>query len=274
MAEVDNDPVTLFPIPGAIPTTGFHASRRVRAGSALAAAGMVALFACVLVFGLRAGELVRGAAALVAVDLSSPQPDSSPSPSPRQRPRERTRAPAPEKAASPRNLRNQATQIVVPPAPIIVPPPPVITTARAGSGAAASNGASDLPGPGQGAGGIGDGLGGGGTGGAGDGTGGGGTGPRQIKGRLSYSDLPEGVLPGGGEVSVGVRYSVEADGAVGTCRAERSSGNALLDATVCRLIRQRFRFRPARDRNGQPVASTIVETHGWVIEADRNQPQR
>jgi protein TonB len=266
---VDDDHVnTILPRPG----TGhasITASRRERVGGAVAAFGMVAMFACVLIFGLQAGQVVRRAEALVAITLTSPpSPPPQPAPPP---PQEQASAPAADKAASPRNLKNQATQIVVPTVILLMPPPPVIVAPRAGLGSAASNGAADVPGPGQGAGGVGDGTGGGGSGGSG--AGGGGAGPRQIKGRLSSSDLPDGVLPDGGEISVGVRYAVEVDGTVGACRAERSSGIAVVDATVCRLIQQRFRFKPARDRGGQPVASTIVETHGWIIEPGKNERQ-
>jgi protein TonB len=44
----------------------------------------------------------------------------------------------------------------------------------------------------------------------------------------------------------------------------RSSGNDLLDTTTCRLIVQRFRYRPAHDADGEAFESTLVETETWV----------
>ena len=53
------------------------------------------------------------------------------------------------------------------------------------------------------------------------------------------------------------------DGRVSGCEAERSSGIPALDSIVCRLIEQRFVYRPALDRNGRPVRSFIVETQSF-----------
>ena len=88
--------------------------------------------------------------------------------------------------------------------------------------------------------------------------------PRQISGKLSYNDLPQGLVDPGKEAGVEVHYRVNADGAVSNCRIDRSSGFAALDAAACRLIEQRFRFRPARDRQGRAVAATVAEEHVWV----------
>src|SRR5688572_48444 len=79
-----------------------------------------------------------------------------------------------EGAASPENIRSQATPIAAPKPPIqlpIPPPLPVSTTPRQGSDP--TQGASDRPGPGTGAGGVGTGTG---SGGSGSGSGGGGSG--------------------------------------------------------------------------------------------------
>jgi protein TonB len=48
-----------------------------------------------------------------------------------------------------------------------------------------------------------------------------------------------------------------------------TSGLPELDQIACRLIEQRFRYKPARDRAGRPVRSTIVETHSWFIREKR-----
>ena len=71
----------------------------------------------------------------------------------------------------------------------------------------------------------------------------------------------------GGEVEV--RFTIEASGRVTGCRITRSSGDASLDATTCRLIEERFRFRPATNGAGQPVASQYGWRQSWWLESRR-----
>lgn len=193
--------------------------------------------------------------ALVAFDLTPPPPP----PPEAERPKDSASSAA-KGAPSARNLKNRATPVVAQKPRIPVPSPPVVAATAPAGGDAAQTGASDRLGPGQGAGGLGNGTGGGGSGGSGGGIA---TGPRQISGRLSVSDFPDGLIRPGEHASVGVRYAVEIDGRVSGCRVERSSGFGQVDAMACRLITQRFRYRPAQDRSGQPVRSIIVETHTW-----------
>lgn len=223
---------------------------------------VVAMLA-LLALGLNVERTAVTTLRLVSVDLAeAPQPQPTGQP---KAPKQRARKPAPRHEASPRNVRNEATAVVAPPVrPLVVPP--VVTAPQAGIGSAANNGASSLPGPGQGAGGAGNGLGGGGLGGngAGDGDSEAVVGPRQTGGKMSYRDLPEGVLGLGEEASVEVVYAVNPDGRASNCRAEHSSGYPLLDNLACRLIEQRFRFKPARDRLGRPVRAWVEETHSWI----------
>lgn len=239
-----------------------YAPRPQRATAFLGSAAIVLGLAAALILGLRAGKPPRPQSALVAVEFVPEQPPPRASVPPK-----RNRSKAPKDAAAPRALRNQATQIIAPPVVPLIEPPPVITAPVTGTGDAASQGASELPGPGQGAGGQGDGRGGGGLGGDGDGDGGGEgmpvVGPRQIRGKLTYRDLPPDVLQPGQQARVGVQYNVNTDGRVSGCRVDEPSGVGVADAMTCRLIEQRFVFRPARDRSGRPVRSIIVETHTW-----------
>lgn len=243
-----------------------HASRREQAFSALASAAIVAGTVAALVAGLRPDWHQAVRTALTAVDFVTPPPPpvpDRPKPAP-----ERKDAPSAAKGdPAPRNLKNRATPVFAPPTPTLVAPPPIVAAPVPATGAAASNGAALLPGPGQGAGGAGTGFGGGGMGGNGSGSGAV-KGPRQIKGRLSYDDLPQGLLQPGQEAGAQVRYTVMPDGTVSGCRVDRSSGFPAIDATACRLIEQRFRFRPARDRAGNAVAATIVEEHVWVARQE------
>lgn len=235
-----------------------------RALSAAASVAIVGAIVALLVLGLNIRQTAQAALRLVSVDLTEPPPEPVPTKRPPPRPHERK--PAPKHEASPRNIRNQATPVVVPPVNPLIPPPPVVTAPKAGVGAAANNGASNLPGPGQGAGGFGNGFGGGGNGGNGDGGGDGKSvvGPERVRGSLRYSDLPEGILAPGEEATVEVIDRVEADGHVSRCRVERSSGYPVLDNLACRLNEQRYRYRPALDRYGRPTWSLEGHSETWV----------
>lgn len=181
----------------------------------------------------------------------------------------RIRSKRPEGAASPPNLRAKRTEVVAPPPVVILPapPPPVVVAPLAGIGSADHAGASTVPGPGSGSGGIGNGTGSGDEG-SGDGDGGDDIPPRLRKGRLKDSDYPRAAGDAGIGGTVSVRYAVETDGRVTGCTVTRSSGNAALDETTCRLIEQRFRYAPSRDAHGRPVRSFIVENHSWEVHRD------
>lgn len=171
----------------------------------------------------------------------------------------------PEGEAAPPNIRSTPAEIVAPPPTlVVVPPPPVLVAAVAGTGPDVTAGAAEVPGPGQGAGGLGDGRG---SGGAGDGTGGGlgdDTPPRRIRGSLRFSDATK---VASWETIIGremtTEYIVGSDGRVSGCRVTRSSGLPAVDAEICRLIEARFRYRPSRDAAGRPVRSGVVMDHSW-----------
>lgn len=192
-----------------------------------------------------------------------------PPPPPRVVPTPKTAAKRPEGRASPPNLRSRATEVAAPVPVIVLPLPiPVITAPRPFVANDAMSGSAAVRGPGTGAGGIGDGFG---SGGNGNGDGGGGrdeTGPRFLRGRLSISDLPESIFTTGFHGTVGVRYVVARNGRVPDCEVTRSSGNTMIDDVTCRMIRDRFRFRPSLDGAGRPIESMVVENHTWDVDAD------
>lgn len=173
---------------------------------------------------------------------------------------------APEGAASPANLQAAPAPVVAPP-PIVQleAPPPIVAAPVASTGNDSSAGASDRPGPGTGAGGEGTGLG---SGGEGDGIGSGGvvTAAQWVSGRIRNSDYPREAwnARAGGEVIA--RLEVGADGRVKQCTVIQSSGHADLDATTCRLIKQRFRYRPARDARGNAVPDVKGWKQTWWLE--------
>lgn len=177
----------------------------------------------------------------------------------------------PEGAAAPPNLKDTPTQIVAPPPEVKLPiPPPIRAAPAAGQGNAEAAGAAQIPGPGTGAGGVGNGLG---SGLFGSGTGGGGGGrpirAQHIRGGIYDRDYPRRVFEAGIGGTVYLRFVVAPNGRVSECRVTRSSGNRELDATTCNLIQRRFRYRPARDAGGNPIAETIVGQHEWEAQVRR-----
>ena len=163
-----------------------------------------------------------------------------------------------EGAASPKNIRSQATPVVAPKPPISLPvPPPIPVTQTPNAGSDRTQGASNVVGPGTGAGGIGSGTG---SGGSGSGTGGGGSGgiatrPTVVRG-ITNRDYPNEVArywPRGGAVFIAVR--VLPNGRATDCKINRSIGVPAIDQWTCKLVEERAVFRPATDTNGRPVAA-------------------
>ena len=251
-----------------------------RLGSAIAAIIVQGAFAALFLWGM--GNDARQALVepLKLIHILPPKPERqtvTTDPPPRaasQSPKERF-TPREEGGSSPPNLRSQATLIVAP-RPIVPLPvrTPVVVAPVPGTGHAPSQGAAPVPGPGTGSGGFGDGSG---SGVGGGGPGGGGYGewepPRLIRGRLRDSDFPAGLGEAGVQGTVGVIFTVRADGKVSDCQIRRSSGSSILDETTCRLIERRFVYEPSRDPDGRPVQSRVVENHSWIVEDDPEQPE-
>lgn len=239
-----------------------------RGRAALGAAALTVALGYALVAGL---ALRGGASPEEALQLFDIGPEPPPPPRERIDPH-RIPSARREGRASPPNLRSEPTEVVAP-VPVVPPltPPPVVAAPIPGPGAAATAGNADIVGPGTGAGGEGNGRG---SGGEGDGSGDGGaeTPPRWVRGELRDSDYPEAAADAGIGGTVGVRYLVWTDGRVRECDITRSSGSPELDATTCRLIEQRFRFRPSRDGRGRPVPAVIVENHSWVFQREPAAP--
>jgi periplasmic protein TonB len=79
--------------------------------------------------------------------------------------------------------------------------------------------------------------------------------PRLLTPTLTGRDFPRELIrawPRGAQVFVRVRVTRE--GGVSECIIDRGTGIAAIDSTVCNLVRQRFRYRPALNAAGQPVA--------------------
>lgn len=203
------------------------------------------------------------------MDLSQPQsvlrvfninevPPPPPEPVPQPQTRQQQKPKETEGAASPKNIRSTATEIVAPKPRIALPlPVPVRPTQTPNTGVQATQGASNIVGPGTGAGGTGTGTG---SGGSGSGTGGGGEGgavspPHLVSPVLRGRDFPRTMLdewPRG--ATVFLRLRVDDRGFVSECTVDRGTGVAAIDSAICNLAHDRLRFRPAMDRRGQAVA--------------------
>jgi protein TonB len=246
---------------------GYQAKERLRAGIPALVIHLCLLLAIARGLGLELPRLAPQPLQLIEVPPSLPPP-------PREQPTPRERARRAEGAAAPANLEARPTEVVAPPRVVPQPAPPIAAAPVAGPGAKPSSGAAPVPGPGTGAGGQGNGTG---SGGFGNGPGGGGEGrgtpPRQIRGEISDRDYPREAAETGIGGTVSVIYRIEPNGRATHCAITHSSGSAEIDDTTCRLIEQRFRFEPSRDRDGRPIASTMSQNHEWVSERVERQAQ-
>jgi protein TonB len=227
------------------------------------AAVLVALLHLLLGYGLVAGlgvDFVRTVERRLKLFAIAPDPPPPPPPVTVPAP---VRIPEPEGAAAPPSLRSRPSPVVAPregrrsPVRAARRPEPLPT------GSAARGGASATPGEGGGAGGQGSGAG---AGRGGSGTGGGGrpTRARRISGSISGTeDYFRAARRRGFSGTVSVRFTVTPAGLVTGCRVTRSSGDAAIDATTCRLVEQRFRYRPATDVEGRPVQDTASATFDY-----------
>lgn len=247
-------------------------SYRERARAGLPTLAVHLLLALALMRSLGVDPLALPPRVLTLIDIAPPPPP----PKAEARPRVRERSRREEGAASPPNLESRRTEIVAPPAVLPPPPPKVVTAPQPDVGPDPMAGSAQIAGPGTGSGGIGNGPG---SGGRGTGPGGGGDGgdgggfspPRRIRGSIRDSDYPRILGDAGIGGTVSVIYTVETDGSATHCSITRSSGSPELDAHTCRLIEQRFHFRPSQDRAGHPVRSRIVQDHYWEVE---DEPER
>jgi len=205
-------------------------------------------------------DLADPQSALKMFDVNTPEP---PPPPPPQQQREQQK-PKEKEGGSPANVRSQATPVVAP-KPQVEPqrPNPIAVTETPNQGAAPTQGAANVRGPGTGAGGTGTGTGTGSGSGSGGGDGGVADPPHLISPVLTGRDIPRELLqqwPGG--TPVFLRLRVNPQGYVSECNVLRGTGNAAIDNAMCNIAHDRLRFRPAVNRSGQAVA-------GWFGYAQR-----
>ena len=78
-------------------------------------------------------------------------------------------------------------------------------------------------------------------------------------------DYPAPALRNRESGTVGFELYLDTAGVPYWCRITLSSGSALLDATACRLLKQRARFSPALGKRKRPVASTWASRFRWEL---------
>lgn len=86
--------------------------------------------------------------------------------------------------------------------------------------------------------------------------------PGQFFGADAY---PNSAIQAQAQGRVVARLTVGPDGRVSNCQVTSSSGNDALDTTTCRIARSRVRYTPAKDENGNPIASTATLPVRWVL---------
>jgi protein TonB len=231
------------------------AAAPVRARDRLVAiAGVVlvqAVLGAALLIGLRVDQLRKSeiVSRLIDVTITPPPPPPQPPPLVHQSPR-RSAAAAPR--AAPKPIGGTPGPI---PSHAMPAPTPVVVLAP--TAPASGGGTGTGPAVGSGAG--------GGTGGNGFGEDDdGGTDLVQIAGEIRPSDYPRDLRDRGIGGRVEMLFTVGTNGRVTSCRITRSSGVPELDALTCRLIQQRFRYRPSTDRYGRPIPDEVEGEHDWI----------
>lgn len=178
------------------------------------------------------------------LSLSVPPPPRVPAPEPKRR-KDSSSAPKAERAplgGSPGPRPAHAPPSVTP--VVVIKPSTAPSAGGTGTGPALGSGA------------------GGGSGGTGYDSGGG-RDLELLSGDITPEDYPRHLAKAGIGGTVRMLGTVQTNGRVTNCRVTRSSGVPELDGLTCRLIEQRFVYRPATDRNGRPVTDQVEIEWTW-----------
>lgn len=93
--------------------------------------------------------------------------------------------------------------------------------------------------------------------------------PRHRSGSISNDDYPAAALGAGEQGTSSLEIRVSPSGTVLGCSVSESSGSAVLDATSCSLVRQRFKYLPGEDASGNQVEATVRQRVRWVLPKDQ-----
>lgn len=89
-----------------------------------------------------------------------------------------------------------------------------------------------------------------------------------LEGVFTSDDYPVEALKKNEQGGVDIVIRIDTGGAVADCIVKKSSGSEILDRRTCDVIRERAKFKPARDRKGRPIASDYHQTINWRIAKD------
>ena len=87
---------------------------------------------------------------------------------------------------------------------------------------------------------------------------------------LIDDDYPAEAIRNWERGTVAFRLTIGIDGRPTDCAVTSSSGSVSLDATSCRIMIERARFRPATDASGKPVQDSFESRISWRIPEDGN----
>ncbi len=236
-----------------------YQAREPRGRAAAAALAIEGLIVFALIYGLvgPVASLPQVPASLVSINLDPPPPPEK---------HLKASTSAESGRAAPPSLKAEAAPVTMPQT-VIVPPKPIPAAVLPAAAAGLKPGAAVQPGPGSGAGGLGNGTGSG-TGGNGAGAGsgdgdGGGSDPEWTGGKIRDKDYPKALREANISGTTVTDVAIGSGGRPTACRVTRSSGNRELDATTCRLVMERFKFKPARNAAGQAIAAEIEYEQEW-----------
>jgi len=96
--------------------------------------------------------------------------------------------------------------------------------------------------------------------------------PAGLPSLFSDDDYPLEAVRNEEQGTVAFALSIGVDGGITGCTIESSSGSPLLDATTCRLLTERARFTPAKDKKGKPTTDTLRSRITWRLPEDDGPP--
>lgn len=82
---------------------------------------------------------------------------------------------------------------------------------------------------------------------------------------ITNDDWPSGLLARKGHGSMLIVWLIDTDGRVKNCRVVTSSGEPSADAAACAAITKRGHYRPARDKDGNPIAIHSSRRIVWNV---------
>ena len=90
--------------------------------------------------------------------------------------------------------------------------------------------------------------------------------PRGLRGLFKAEDYPERAVRSFQSGATRIAVLVDEQGKVADCSVVETSGVAVLDAQSCAVIRDRAKFKPARDVSGKAIKSGFIQRIHWRME--------